>query len=590
MAANTMNQSSSQSYTMNVRDWLQAFARRKWLVAAIAGAVAVLSILVAIWWPATYQASGTILIEQQEVPAELVRSTISSYADQRIQVIRQQVMTTENLFKIIQKYDLYAKQRRKKSRENVLAGMKEDIGFKMISADVIDPRSGNPTKATIAFSISFKSQSPELAAKVANELVSLYLQQNIESRKQRTADATSFLNDEAARLNQDITVQQQALESFKQQHINDLPELSQLNIQQMNRAQEETRELDSRVRSLDQQLVYLDAQLAQLSPTSQVYTSTGERVLSPADRLKYLRTELARVTSLYSADHPDVLRMQREVEGLEKSADTGNSTNDLQRQLESARTQLASAKERYSNDHPDVIKLKRSISSLEDQLAAQSPRGVSTDKSQPDNPAYIQIKAQRQAVSSERTSLQRKRNELSKQVTDYEQRLASGPSVEREYSTLMRDIENNQLKYREVRQKQLEAEVAQNLEDERKGERFTLIEPPLTPEQPDSPNRIVILVLGVMLAFGIAAGTVILLELMDASIRNRRDLEQLLGVSPLAVLPWIETEEERQRRSQHRRYALAGAAAGMILAVLSVHLFYRPLDVLWQVTLRRLSG
>lgn len=579
-------------YNLTPKEWLGALKRRMPLMGLIFGAVALLAMLTAFLWPATYRASGTILIEQQEVPAELVRSTISSYADQRIQVIQQQVMTTENLYRIIQKYELYVNERRRKTREYVLGQMRDDIGFAMISADVIDPRSGTPTKATIAFSISYQNRSPDLAAKVANELVSLFLQQNIDSRKQRTSDATGFLSDEAQRLNQDITVQQAALETFKQQHINDLPELAQTNIQLMNRTDDELREVDARVRSLDQQLVYLDAQLAQLSPTSQVYTSTGERVLSPSDRLKYLRTELARVTGIYAAGHPDVLRMQREVEGLEKTTGEVSSVNDLQRQLSDARTQLAAAQQRYSEDHPDVVKLQSTVFSLEQQLTAASALNAGDDyrNAQPDNPAYIQIKAQREAASSERTSLLRKREDLSGLTARYQRRLASGPAVEREYSTMMRDLENNQLKYREVQQKKLEAEVAQNLEDERKGERFTLIEPPLTPEQPDSPNRIVILVMGLVLAIGSALGTVLLLETINTSVRNRRDLETLLSVPPLAVLPWIDTEADRALRGKRRRYAWVGTAATMVAMMAALHVFFRPLDVLWQVALRRLAG
>ncbi len=585
-----INSKLTEAGGMNLREWLQALQRRSGLMALIFATVALLAVMTAFLWPATYQASGTILIEQQELPADLVRSTISSYADQRIQIITQQVMTTENLLRIIQKYDLYPQDRKKKTREYVLSRMKSDVGFRMISADVIDPRSGNPTKATIAFSVSYKNRSADLAARVANELVSLYLQQNIDSRKQRTADATNFLTGEAARLDVDISTQQAALEAFKKRHINDLPELAQTNIQLVNRADDELREVDTRLRSLDQQLVYLDAQLVQLNPTAQVYTSTGERILSPSDRLKYLRSELARVSSLYAADHPDVVRMRREIEGLEKNTGSVDTANELQRQLTDARAQLLSARQRYSADHPDVLKLQRQVDALETQSAtAEQLTGRDTAEN-PDNPAYIQIKAQREASANERTSLLRKRADLDGLIVSYTRRLANGPAVEREYSTMLRDLESNQLKYREIRQKQLEAELAQNLEDDRKGERFTLIEPPFTPGEPASPNRIAILVVGAVLALGSAIGVVVLMEIFSTRVRSRRELEMLLNVPPLAVLPWIETEADRQLRSQRRRYALVGGAVTMVLSATLLHLLYRPLDVLWQVALRRLTG
>ena len=165
----------------SLSELLGTLQRRRRPMLATFAAVLLSALGVAFLWPATYRATGTILIEQQEVPVDLVRSTISSYADQRIQVIQQRVMTTENLLKIIQKYDLYARRRQYESREKIIERMNDDIHFRMISADVIDPRSGVPTKATIAFSVGYENRSPELAVRVANELVSLYLEQNLES-------------------------------------------------------------------------------------------------------------------------------------------------------------------------------------------------------------------------------------------------------------------------------------------------------------------------------------------------------------------------------------------------------------------------
>src|SRR5688500_7805627 len=140
-----------------------AAARRRRVPALIVGAtVLVIALASAMFWPATYRSTGTILIEQQEVPVDLVRSMVSSYADQRIQMISQRVMTSENLMRIIDRYQLYPDKRRKEPREVLLGRMRDDIHFSMISADVVDPRLGRPTKATIAFSVSYDSPSPAL--------------------------------------------------------------------------------------------------------------------------------------------------------------------------------------------------------------------------------------------------------------------------------------------------------------------------------------------------------------------------------------------------------------------------------------------
>ena len=96
----------------------------------------------------------------------------------------------------------------------------------------------------------------------------------------------------------------------------------------------------------------------------------------------------------------------------------------------------------------------------------------------------------------EKQSAEAKRDELKAKLDEYERRLAQAPAVERDYRELARDLENAQLHYQQLRAKQGEVQVSENLETERKGERFTMIEPPLPPEKPISPNRIMILAAG----------------------------------------------------------------------------------------------
>lgn len=574
--------------TSSLSDHLVALRRRRGPALIAALSVLALALAVAFLWPATYRSQGVILIEQQEVPSDLVRSTVSSYADQRIQTISQRVMTTDNLMRIIDRYQLYPDKRRKEPREALVNRMREDVNLSMISADVVDPRVGRPTKATIAFSVSYESRSPQLAAKVANEIATLYLNENLQSRRQTADDTASFLTAEGDRLSKQIDELDSKLAVFKEQNVNNLPGLSSLNLQMMNRAEEELRETDTRIRSLNQQIVYLDAQLAQLTPTAQLYTETGQRILSPADRLKTLKSEYARLNAIYAQTHPDIVRMKREIDGLEKEVGRIDTSNDLSRQLSDAQSQLAAVREKYASDHPDVQQLERLVSSLE--KAMRDSPVIEPVQVDPDNPAYIQVSAQREASTNERTSLEKKAATLRGRINEFEQRLTQSPEIEREFSAMARDLENAQLKYREVRQKQMEATVARNLETERKGERFTLIEPPMLPEQPVSPPRMAIVLLGFVLAGGSAIGLVFLLELLDPSIRSRRDIEALVAVPPLAVLPWIDTPAEIATRTKVRRLSLAGAACSVVGAVVMMHFLYRPLDVLWAVAWRRIFG
>jgi polysaccharide biosynthesis transport protein len=489
------------------RERLTALSRHQKRIALVTGIAAAATILLAILLPPTYQSTATILIEQQEIPQDLVRSTITSFADQRVQVISQRVMTSQNLLQIIERYDLYPKIRKTKPREYLLKQMKDDVRMAMISADVIDPRSGRPTRANIAFSVSYANRSPELAYKVANELTSLYLNENSNSRTKQAEQAASFLKTEAERLSADIAELDARLAKFKSAHAESLPELTQLNQSGVERTDMELRDVENRLGTLDQQRHLIEAQLAQLNPSATLFADSGQRILTPEERLKAARSQLAGATARYSPDHPEVLAAQREVAGLEQQVSADTDVNDLNRRLDSLRGKLAADRERYSPEHPEVKRLEREIAGIESQIAV-APTIARHQPSKPDNPAYIQVKGQLDALLSERETLQHKQSDLRAKLGDYESRLANAPAVERDYRTLVRDSENARVKYQEVRNKQMEAEVSQNLETERKGERFTLIEPPLPPEQPISPKRGLILFMGLLLSLGLglAAG------------------------------------------------------------------------------------
>jgi uncharacterized protein involved in exopolysaccharide biosynthesis len=571
--------------------------------------------LIALLWPPTYRSSGTILIEQQVVPTDFVRSAVTSYADQRVQMISQRVMTSQNLLGIIDKYKLYPGVRERASRESLVDRMRDDIKLDMISADVVDPRAGRTTKATIAFSVGFESSSPVMAARVANELTTLYLSENVETRQQLAADTTGFLKEESERLGARVADVESRIAAFKSAHSTDLPEYAQLNLQMLDRAREDLRDITTRQQAIDQQLVYLNAQLAQLSPIGAGYGEGGERVLSPADRLKMLQGQLAAALARYSPDHPDVIRLKREISGLQAQLGASaaaeaaapaaaggvvlDEASDIARQLETAKSELAAARQKYGPEHPDVKRLERQVSSLQlaleqtprraSPLVAAAPAEAVVSASDPnaDNPAYIQVRAQRTALMNERAALVAQAPLARARIAELERRRTVAPEVEKEFSALQRDLAGEQLKYNEVRQKLLEAQLAQNLETEQKGERFTLIEPPLQPQEPVRPNRPAILLLGFVFALAAALALMFLLETLDTRIRDRAQLIALLAVPPLAVIPAQELDEEREeRRLRQRKLALACGATVVALLVV-VHFFIRPLDALWLALLRR---
>ncbi len=571
----------------DLRERLRGFWRRRLIFFIVSGILASLTMIVAVQWPPTYRTGATILIEQQEIPQDLVRSAITSFADQRVQVISQRVMTTQNLMSLVERYNLYADIRESKPREVLLQRMRNDISLKMISADVIDPRSGRPTQATIAFSVSYQNHSPDLALKVANELTTLYLNENLTSRTQMAEQTTAFFSEEAASQQAHITELDKKLAEYKQKHQDSLPDQALLNVQVSDRTELELHDAENRIAALESQQILLRAQLAQLNPTTQVYSDNGQRVMGVEDRLKALRSELAGYKARYAPGHPDIINTEREIAGLETQATTQDTTSDIVRQLSDAQAKLARAQEKYAPEHPDVIRFQHLVGELQTELAARPPAAAQKAQEHADNPVYVQVKGQLDALTVERQSAEAKRDELRAKLDDYERRMARAPAVERDYRQLARELDSAQLKYQQIRAKQGEVQISENLETERKGERFTMIEPPLPPEKPVSPNRFLIIAAGLIFSIGLGLATTVLLDVADPSIRSFHDVRMLLTVPPLAAIPTIVTAAEARQHRIRVRFLWIGAVVTIAAGAGITHFFVRPLDVLWIALMRR---
>ncbi len=566
----------------DLQDYLDAFKRRKGAILATFSAIFILGLLVALLWPPTYRSSATILIEEQEVPPELVQSTVTSYATQRIETIKARVMTRANMMSLIEKYGLYEDERQRETTEEILERMRDDIEVELLNAEVIDPRSGRPMPATIAFTVAFNGEDPDKVQKVAGELASLFMNENLKERSSKASETLTFLTEEADRLRAQIAELEQKLATFKEQNVNRLPELAQLNTQLMDRAERELQDIDNQIRSLEDRRFYLKGQLEQLDPY------TPDVNVSPQARLKALRTEYLSLSARYSEDHPDVIRLKREIEGLERETGAGPDRADLEAKLRALRTELASTREKYSDEHPDVTRLQRSIAALEKEIE-KTPAGSGRPALEADNPAYVSLAAQLQATESDIAVQRAKRAELEAKLKEYEQRLTATPEVEREYSAMRRELEQAVAKYQEIKAKEMQARVAQQLESQSKGERFTLIDPPALPEEPIKPNRPAIVFLSLVLALGASLGLAAVGESLDRSIRGAKGVAATLAVAPLAVIPYLASDEELQRKRRRKWRTLGAATAGVLVLVLLVHFLFTPLDVLWFRALRKVS-
>ncbi len=582
-----MNIETDEEVSKSLSDYLALARRRKRIMLITAAVVFVVGLLAAVLWPATYRSTAVILIESQDIPPDLIRSTITSYAVQRIEEIKQRIMTTGNIMSVVQRFELYSEREfNRLTRSEISKDFRDNVLVEPISADVIDPRSGNPTKAVIAFKLAFDGDEAQKVHKVTNELITLYLNENLRGRTEQSNSTSDFLSSELKSLDTVLKDLESKLSTFKEQNKGSLPELNGYNLSRLDRSEHELIEIRTRVQDLETRKIELASQLAQLNPSAPTILPDGRAVLSDSDRLKSLQSEYRRKAAIYNSDHPDLVRLNREINTLLETQGTNNDAKDIGKQLQLARDQLTQAQGRYTSEHPEIKKLTEVVETLERELKGANRN---TPELIPDNPSYVLLDTQLKSVESEIASLVTKSRALNDNIMKNEQLLLKAPSVERDYQVLLRDYDNTRLKYREISEKQMQAELGKSLEQERKGERFTLIQPPEIPEEPLSPNRIAIVFIALVLAigFGVVAG--IIAETLDAKVYGEKSIAAITGIPALVLVPFYEVPIDESARKKSTLWIVAGLfLLGIILLVL-FNFFVKPLDVTWFLLLHKLG-
>jgi polysaccharide chain length determinant protein (PEP-CTERM system associated) len=466
---------AGNSEVLSVNDLGAIWARRKMPMLITIIATLLLSSFFAFTLPSIYRSTAHIQIERQEIPSDLVTSGGNEYGADEIAASTQQVMAQENLLSILTKVDLYPDARETLTADELASKLRANINVSTITAERIHSKTGRPLLEAVAFNVSFDDHSPILAQQVAALLAELYLDINRQRRTERAEGVSAFLASEADRLNQNISELEQRLSDFKKQNINLLPESADYNYQMLENAHTQVERQKAQITALQEKQAFLKAELSQSQPT--------------LDELAIARSELAEALQKYTQRHPNVLRLKRTIEDLEQAKASGTG----------------------------------------------SPQAYS----QADNQTTSRLMGQLQAVNSELSAARSQLTGLEKKIEEYESRLTRSPDVEREYLAVSRDYDNALKKYSELRDKEMEARLSEELERAHKADRFSLLNPPPVPANPISPNRVGIIALGLAISL---LGSFILasfLEYLDPTVRSADDIKAVLHAPPLGVVPYI---------------------------------------------------
>ena len=337
------SEEAGQSYLLQPSYYWQLIKRR-WIYFLVPFVVVLVAGLVAaIVWPATFLSQGKILVQSQQIPTELVRPTVTNAAQERIQVIEQRTMTRENLLAMVEKFQLFPDKRSFLSATQLVDLMKKSTRIEPLSEPLafsqIRSRADNPT---IVFTVGFEYSDPQTAARVANELVTRILNEDLRDRTSRATDTTKFL------------------------------------AREMQRLQGESAAIDQKIA---------------IAKRSQVRSSTSPD--QSGAQLAQLKLEFAQKSAIYSERHPAMQSLKRQIEALEKVVAPAQSGSDvvipldeleaqqeaIQKNLEAASSKLAAARlgETLEKDQQS-----EKLEVIEQPTASQEPV-------RPDRPKIVKI-------------------------------------------------------------------------------------------------------------------------------------------------------------------------------------------------------
>jgi uncharacterized protein involved in exopolysaccharide biosynthesis len=461
-------------------------------------------------------------------------------------------MSSASLAPIIEKYDLYPDL---VASDPSLRGAREALRANALvepqSVQFMTPNSSKASSATIAFWLSFDYKDAVTAHQVAGELASLYLSENVESRTNQAQLTVDFLKLEIEQARAQADRAADELAQFKERHAGNLPELLNFHLQSIERTEQQLDNLDREIRDSRNRKFTVETELARTNPLGNTVGADGTPILGTADRLAELQTERLRLLSIYTPEHADVIRIDREIKILTGGAPATTAPAELRVQLNVLLGELQQARLTFTEDHPDVVRLKRRVNVLEQQLEQALTAGSqqsSLASFAARDPVVQQLQQQAQTEGSYLRSLMSRRNELESKLEELRVKVAAMPQIERDYETLTQQNELTIARYNEAVERIDTAQRAQTLEVGGGGERFTLVEAPFLPVKPYSPNRPVIVMLAIMVALGTGIGLAILIDSLDLSVKDSVDLTQITGAPPLAVIPFIETPSDLRRR------------------------------------------
>lgn len=537
-------------------EYVGIIRKRKRLLFTIGLPILALGGLLALGLPDIYRSSGLIEIEGAENIRQSGPNTNNTlqdsiarqsdeplYADQYVQSLSTAVLSDKNLAKLLAAQTLYEDQA--EDLKSAIKRLRQDIGVEMVTVPILDPESGREREVVTAFNVNYDNRDPQRAYQGAAWLTKAFLEGNRQDRRSYASGNAKFFGSEADRMRKRVAELEGKLAEFKAKNYGQLPESSDMNESSMDRAENEINSVESQLQGLRRERVFLVAQLQQAR-------SSGPETNS----IQALENEYKQKLAIYDPTHPDVIALRRQIDMMRSGGSPTGMT--LRQQVQQQRSILAESRQRYGEDHPDIKRIQRNIDSLEARIKS----GESADSTlASDSPMAVQLQTQLNATDTQIGALQARGLELRRKMTALETHMTAAPQVEREFQTVTRDLASARSKFEELLHRQMDAEVSEAAIAGGTADKFHIKANPSVPDKPAKPQRIAIFAVAFALALMAALTSIVFAQLLDPTVRGVRDIRDILEVTPLTAVPVIE----RAARNPHRKMRWSFSRAAVVL-------------------------
>jgi polysaccharide chain length determinant protein (PEP-CTERM system associated) len=473
---------------LTVEDYITILRRRWILIACFSVAGLGLGVAATQMLPKKFKSETVVLVEEPAV--KIVTPVVDSDTNQRLATMQQQILSRSRLEPIIRKLSLYGDDLNRVSMDDLVLGLRKNI-----EVTPVQPMARTNAPGLPGFTISVTFADPAMAQKICSTITSMFLDENSVVRQQQSQETTEFLRSQLAAAEADMNAQDAALAAFQKNHLGELPDDRAMNLNVLNGL---AAQLDAVTQALGR--AQQDKTFAESSLAEQVATW--------------------------------------------KASQEGHNPETQQQQIAAMEAQLAVLKSKYTDDHPDVARLKRDIAAAK-KLAEASGKTAAPVESQTGvqtEPAAMktlrdQIHQLDQTIQ-DRTAQQ---EDLHRRIKLYQSRMESSPAVEQEAKSLTRGQKAAQESYDELKKQLEKAEMATRLETEQQGEQFKILEPANFPLKPFFPDVFKFSVGGLAGGIALSLGLTLLLEMRDTSVRSDKELEALIHLPVLVVVPALSS-------------------------------------------------